>query len=317
MLTLVFCAASAFAADTVVSAGVASSITGTTGPIASDGSAFNPTLQFGVRPRVGVRNGRWSGSAAWAVRRTSTFCDTCGGDFRSGSLRAVDSDDLLLMGGPRLGSDERSVAIRGDVVLPASRDAFVCNPFYGAVGVGTTLSVAAGRSVVSASGSARRSFFRYDAVPVGRKGCSRPLDAPVETLSGAVDPTPWLGARYTTPNTVGAANLFLSWQNPHRLIRDGEVLFTTLSLGVNGQVRSRADATMVDTLAGPVAIDDARVPWVASLPASATVGWNATDHLSAALMLSNAVPAVLTDPGATFRNLPATTALTFTLDGHW
>jgi hypothetical protein len=337
--------------------GVSTSFTGWTGPVAADGSAFNPGAQLAVRPRVVVSDGPWTLMGFWGVSRTLQGCDVCddpttagGTDARYQPLRALDSDDLTVsiarsLGGgggqqqlnpllattlgatsgeeegPRSGPlSSLRANLRTDVVLPASRDALVCNPFYGAVGVGTVLSVAAGRTMVSASGSARRSFFRYDAVPVGLPGCAQPLDAPVDTLAGAVDPTPWQGARSAGANALGAASTRLAWQNLHRLLGEGKVataLTTQASIGLNTSVRRQADATSVDTLAGPVDVEAGRHPWTTQVPMSLTAGWNVSRPLTLALTVSNAVPGMLTDPGATFRNLPSQTAATFTADAHW
>jgi len=337
--------------------GVSSSFTGWTGPVASDGSAFNPGAQLAVRPRVVVSDGPWTVMGFWGVSRTFQGCDVCddattagGADARYQPLRAFDSDDLTVSiarsigGGGRnnlllatplgatAGDDEEPTPsrtgplsslqanLRTDVVLPASRDALVCNPFYGAVGVGTVLSVAAGRSMVSASGSARRSFFRHDAAPVGLPGCAVDVD-PVDTLAGPVDPTPWEGSRSANANALGAASTRLAWMNVHRLLlgesKVAAALTTQATLGLNASVRRQADATTVDTLAGPVEVEAGRHPWTTTVPFSLTAGWNVSRPLTLAMTVSNAVPGVLTDPGATFRNLPSRTAATFTADAHW
>lgn len=339
--------------------GVATSFTGWTGAVASDGSAFNPGVQIAVRPRFVVADGPWTLMGFWGVSRTVQGCDVCdnpttagGADARYQPLRALHSDDLTVslsraLGGgggqqqlnPLLATTLGATAgdedtdspssgplsflranVRTDVVLPASRDALVCNPFYGAVGVGTVLSVAAGSSMVSASGSARRSFFRNDAVPVGLPGCAQPLDTSVSTLAGPVDPTPWDGSRSAGANALGAASTRLAWQNFHRMLGEGKVaaaLSTQASVGLNGSVRRQSDATSVDTLAGAVGVEAGRHPWTTQVPMSLTAGWNVSRPLTVALTVSNAVPGMLTDPGATFRNLPSQTAATLTADAHW
>ena len=83
--------------------GVASSITGWTGPVASDGSAFNPGAQLAVRPRLLVSEGPWTLMGFWGVSRTLQGCDVCddpttagGADARYQPLRALDSDDLTV-----------------------------------------------------------------------------------------------------------------------------------------------------------------------------------------------------------------------------
>ncbi len=337
--------------------GLSTSLTGWTGPVASDGSAFNPGAQLALNPRFVVSDGPWTLMGFWGLSRTVQTCDVCddattagGADARYQPLRAIDSDDLTVslsraLGGggnnqqvnPLLattlgattGQDDATTrsgplsslraSVRGDLVLPASRDALVCNPFYGAVGVGTVVSVAAGRSMVSASGSARRSFFQYDAVPVGLPGCAQPVDA-VDTLAGPVLPTPWQGTTSGNANALGATSARLAWMNWHRLLGEGKVasaLTTQATVGLNASVRRQADAATVDTLAGPVDVPAGRTPWTTQVPMSLTTGWNVSRPLTLALTVSNAVPGLLTDPGATFRNLPSQTSATFTADAHW
>lgn len=334
------------AVKTAVHGGVASTLTSVSGPVSRDGSAFNPAFVAAIRPRVFVQRGPVVATAAWGVSRTQTVCDTCGdpttvegADARVQPLRALDSDDLFLSIGAPLGRQKQAdaqqaaaqglqpgqavtgngvvqVRLRADAVLPASRDAFVCNPFYGAVGAGTSLSVAAGGSGVSVSGSVRRSFFQYDAVPVGRPGCSRSAD-PVPTLAGPVLPTPWEASRFTTPNALGAVATSVTWTNPHRLFTDSTTFFTNAAIGLHATRRRSPSATVVDTLSGPVRVADGRSPWTTRIPASLTAGWNLSRPVSVALTVSNALPGVLTDPGASVRMLPSTTAATLSADAHF
>jgi len=303
--------------STGVHGGVAATTTASVGPVASDGQTLNPTLRLGARPRLIVARGRWSLFSQWGVSRTLTLCDTCDEGQRAGALRAIDSDDLFTRVAHRLPGDAVVVSLQGDLVAPASRDAFVCNPFYGAVGAGTSASVAAGASGVLVSGSARRAFFAADAVPVGRPGCSRPLDHPVQTLAGSVSPTPWSGGRSAAPNVAWSARASVLWNNPHRLVIDSDRLFTAASVGLSGQRARQADATTIDTLSGPVVVPAGHTPWVAQVPASVRVGWHTSDHLSLTAGLSNALPTLLADPGARIRLLPTTTAMSLTADGHW
>jgi len=308
-------------AATGVHAGVAGSSTVVVGPVAADGETLNPALVFGLRPRLVVARGAWSLLAQWGVSRTQMLCDTCDGDpaarAQSRPLRTIDSDDLFTRVARRIGGDHVSAQLQGDLIAPASRDAFVCNPFYGAVGAGSTISVAAGDSLLLVSGSARRAFFRYDAVPVGHGACSRDLTTDIDTLSGPVQPTPYDGERSAGPNVAWSARAGVTWNNPHRLLTDSTRWFTSASLGVSTQRTHASETVLVDTLDGQVAVTDQRTPWVASVPASVQAGVNATDHLSLALGLSNAMPTLLADPGARVRMLPTTTALTLTADGHW
>jgi hypothetical protein len=327
-LTLLYALASASAADaptasTSIHGGLATSFTTVAGPNASDGSSFNPSFTGTLRPRFTLSHGAFSSTAQWGISRTQTLCDTCddpttveGRDARVQPLRALNSDDLLLMNSIGSSGPVRAT-VRADAVLPASRDAFVCNPFYGAVGAGTSLSVAAGGSEVLVSGSVRRSFFQHDAVPVGLDGCSRDFDSTVQTLAGPVDPTPWQGDRFTTANPRGAASASLMWSNPHRLFTESTTFFTNVSIGLNATRTQVHVATEVDTLSGAVPVPASVKPWTTRVPASVTAGWNVSTPVSLALTVSNALPGVMADPGASVRMLPAATAATLTADAHF
>jgi hypothetical protein len=251
------------------------------------------------------------------VFREQHLCDTCGGD---------PSDDVGYSGNELLGSTDLDVrastdlTLKGDAlvrlgaiaVLPASRDALVCNPMYGSPGASAALVLPAGGTTLTFGTSAQFPIYRYDAAPVGK--CSPPLegDGTVDSLAGPVEPTP-----YAPEEMWGAQNpaLLLSgslaWSNPHALFPGvTDKLSTGISIGVDAQRDRRDAATTVDTLGADATVAASREPMTLGLPWSLTAGWELGAHTGLVFGLSNRVPSVLADPGGMLRVLPATTAVT-------
>lgn len=271
--------------------------------------AWNPSLRMGLGATAGVRADRTDLRVSWSVYRDQAFCDTCGV-----GRELLGSSDLQGSVGRRFDLGPASLRVATDLVLPASRDAFACNPFHGAPGVSATVSVPVSASTIRASGRAARPFYRYDAVPVGL--CEPPLDGvAVDTLSGPAAPTPWGGARPGSPNPTATGALALAWADPHALLFDGR-LTSGLSLGVDASRQASPDAVSVTTASGTVRLDDGAAPFVVGFPWSISAGVAAAAHLDLSLALSDRVPALLADPGGTLRATPGRTALTFTVSGH-
>lgn len=293
-------------------------LTGTT----SEGAVSNPTLRVGLSGLLAIDLPEDSAlTLRWGLFRDQALCDTCSGGDGPGSLGSelLGSTDLGVAVAHRepLGEDAELV-LRVDAVLPASRDALVCNPFYGAPGLGATFDLPVGGSRVAAGVSARRPFYRYDAAPIGR--CSPPLrgDGTVDTLTGAAAPTPWNGAWFgaSNPSLTGGATVV--WSDLHHLVKGApEQLGTALSTGLQIQRNPVDPGQSVHTLTGDVALAASNRPVRTVIPWAIEAGWTFSERVSVSLGLSNRLPTLLADPGGTFRALPASTALTAAATGHF
>lgn len=313
----------AFAVDGTLTAAA----TGVVGPVAagtsvdtltgttSTGATVNPSLRFGLHGQVGGGLGeRGDWGASWGLFRDQAFCDTCAdgqAPARAGR-ELVSSTDLSLTAGHRFALGDAGLRLAADAALPASRDALICDPMIAAPGASATLTGPLGGGALSLRARAARPIYAFDAAPVGR--CARPLvDGPVDTLAGPVSPTGWDGTRSGPANPSLSAGLSLAWTDPHALLADPGRLSSAVQIGIDASRHAGDRAVAVDTLTGPVGVDAARRPVVATVPWSLSAGWRATDAVSLSLALSNRVPGVMADPGATLRALPATTAATLSL----
>lgn len=295
-------------------AGADLSTTFVSGPVTP--GAWNPWLRTGLGGTVGAQLERSDFRASWGVFRDTVGCDTCGDGNGPGHVgrELLGSTDLTLSYGYRRTVEDATVRVALDLVVPASRDALVCNPMYGAPGVSGSLSVPVDETGLRFSARASRPMYRYDSVPVGL--CApRMDDGYAEALTGPVAPTPWGGLRPGMANPSAAGGVAVAWTDPHALAFDSERLTTGLSLGVDASRQVAAAPVTVRTETGTVSFDGARSPFVAAFPWSVSAGLSVSDHTSLSLSVSDRVPALLTDPGGTLRALPGRTALTLTLSG--
>jgi len=279
------------------------------------GGAWNPTLRLGVTGSVKADLGDKScASARWGVFHDQAWCDTCDEDRDVGwwGSEVLGSTDLDLRASTGLALYSDTVLRVGAIgVLPASRHAFVCNPFYGSPGVSAAWVQPASASTVTVGTSLQRPLYRYDAVPVGQ--CSPPLNgsATVASAAGPVTPTPWEGeGQFAFQNPALLWSSSATWSDPLALLPGvSDQWSSSLSAGVEVERDRLSDAVVVETLAGPVTVPASREPPRVGLPWSLAVGWSFTDHTGLVFSLSNRVPAVLASPGSTLRVMPATTAM--------
>ena len=290
------------------------SLTGDTAFVSGPtGQAFNPSLSLGIRLGTRLRlSEHGSASATWGLARTQTF----GRPLATATGHPVNSTDLRGSLARTWSGDRTAWTPRVDIGLPASRNAFVCNPFYGSIGAGVTATHEVGEGALSMDLSGARSFFRHAAAPIGR--CRLPASdyTGTPTLTGTVQPVS--GARHGALNTAwtGAATAKIS--DPHAWLAPAvEKLTTTVSIGLNAQRRHLDGAATLDTLTGPVVLPPSRAPVVLSLPVSVGAGWALSDRVEWGLTFANTVPGVLDDPGAFYRNIPAKTAVRTSLTGRW
>ena len=288
----------------------------------SEGAVSNPTLRVGLAGLLAIELPAESAlSFRWGLFRDQALCDTCAGGGGPGSLGSelLGSTDLGVALAHRepLG-EEAGLVLRADAVLPASRDALACNPFYGAPGLGATFDLPVGGSRVAVGVSARRPFYRYDAAPIGR--CSPPLrgDGTVDTLTGRAAPTPWDGAWFGASNPTLTGGATVVWSDLHRFVkRAPQQLSTELASGLQLQRNPVDPAGTVHTLTGDVALAPSNRPVRTVIPWSIEAGWAFSERVSVSVAVSNRLPTLLADPGGTFRALPASTALTAAATGHF
>ncbi len=251
--------------------------------------------------------------ASWGFWRDHRFCDTCTAGAGPGwaGPELLGSTDLTLMLGTVTKVGKGAIRWAALATLPASRDAFVCNPLYGAPGASIAWLQPIAGSFLQTQVRASRPFHAFSAAPVGR--CSPGLrgETEVDTLTGAVEPTPWDGARTVGANPTFSGSVSAAWFDAHN-VWDGapDWLTTQLTLGLNVQ-RNRVDPeTEVDTLTGPASADRSRRPLLGSVPWSLGIGVHASKRLDVLFSASNQLPTWLADPGGTLRALPARTAVT-------
>lgn len=274
---------------------------------------WNPGLRAGISAQLWIPlDEHWSVAGSYGVFRDQRFCDTCKGGEGPGWLgdELLGTTDLQLSGTGRWTVGKVDVSVTGIAVLPASRDALVCNPMFGAPGLGLGVMGPLGDSVVGAQISALRPIYRFSAAPVGR--CAPPLrgTSVVTTLTGAADPLPWDGTRFTGANATFTSSVVAFWQNPLRVLPGvSDKLTSAVSLGLDVQRNAREGATSVDTQTGPVELDRAYRPLNASVPWSVMVGVRPSQTLELRLSLSNRLPTWIADPGGTFLALPARTTI--------
>jgi hypothetical protein len=304
---------------------------------------YNPALRFSLTAGAArVISDAVTASASWTVSRDQIFCDTCeaegGYDPGTGGATGawpVEAGDLQLRLDHRsLASlDRAGIQLIGALTgaLPASRDAFVCNPFYGAAGAQLGLARASSQGeLVQLRAAGSRSFFAHANPPLDHAGCSPELTDydGTQTLSGTVEPSdPWEGSVAGFGNADWSVSSGLLLWNPHAAIvrlagalDDSwfeQRLITTLSLGVSGRRTGADDAATVETLDGEVTVAAAENPMRWSYPVAAGIGVAATEQTSASLTISNAVPRLLTDPGAYYRALPARSSLTLSIQSFF
>ncbi len=272
-------------------------------------------MQLGLRLGAGLKlSDKVSASASWGFDRNQTF----GRQLTTSTGHILDSSDLRLSLARAWKSEGDNLSLTGriDGALPGSRDALICNPFFGALGAGATLAQRVGAGGVSVDVSGSRSFFANAAAPIGRCGLANPDYVGTSTLTGTVQPDS--GARSGALNTAwtGAATLGIS--DPHAWLLPGvDKLSTRVSFGANGQRRRVDGSDTVATLTGPVSIQSSAAPVVVAFPVSVGGGWALSDRVEWGLTLANTVPGVLDDPGAFYRNIPARTAVRTSLTGRW
>lgn len=282
---------------------------------------FDPRLRFGLSARLVAELGdRDVLTAGWGVFRDQALCDTCAGGAGPGWLGSelLGSTDLIV----RLAHEEPlqdGAALKGiaDVVLPASRDALWCNPMVAAPGLGASFALPVGDSTVGLGVSGRRPFYLHRAAPIGL--CSPELagDSGVVALTGPVVPTPydgsWFGA--ANPTFTGAATV--GWTDPHFAFAGApKRLHSELSTGMQLERRAADETVTVRALTGTVTVPAAYRPVRVLVPWAVSLGWDLTDATLIELSAGNRTPAVLADPGGTFRALPATTSFSAALRGR-
>lgn len=299
-------------------------VSGPVNPAGTDArGTWNPSLRIALRPAVSRSFGEVTASAGWSVFRDQTLgCDTCDTGYapRNAGGR-IDSSDLsfaLSRSWERGGSSgERpsgSVAGRVEVGIPASRDSLVCNPLYGAPGASVIATQRiAGRTNLAATGSAAVPLYRYDAAPVGSCAPGLAHYTATQTLSGAVAPQAWDGARFGASNPLLTLGSGLELRDPV----GGERWHTALGAGVQTQRRRGHGEATVDALDGPVVVDAADKPFTTLFPLSARASLAPHERVDLGLSLSHALPWRLSDAGARLRSLPATTTVTASATGRW
>jgi hypothetical protein len=280
-----------------------------------------PTFRFGLGALVNQDLSKTTSvTASWGLYRVQALCDTCAADDGPGWVgqHLVQSTDLGVdvVHTVPLGEDA-NLLLGAGTVLPASRAALACNPMYAAPGASAkfVLPVREGSSVALSVG-ARRPIYQYDAAPVGL--CSRALEGSgtVDTLGGPVEPTPWDGGRFASANPILTGSSSVKWIDPLALVVPSEHLSTSLALGLQFSRAPAHPSAEVEALTGPVAVDPASNPVRTAVPWSAEVGWAFDERWSTSLSVSNRLPTLLADPGGTFRALPATTAIGWSLAAH-
>ena len=279
--------------------------------------AWNPALRFGLGATVGAQTDRADWRVAWGVWRDQVGCDTCDAGAGPGQVgrELLGSTDLAGSVGRRIPLGSATVRLAADLVLPASRDALVCNPFYGAPAASAQLTAPVAAASLRLSARAARPIYRYDAVPVGL--CAPALDGgPIGITSGPTTPTAWGGVRPGAANPTAAGGLAVAASDLHALLVDPGRITTGVSLGVDATRSASAEAVSVPTASGTVRLDDGRSPFTVALPWSVSAGVAASDRLDLSLAASHRVPALLTDPGGTLRAVPGRVALTLTVSGH-
>ena len=283
-----------------------------TGPVPVDG-VWNPRLRAGVSWFATLPLGKHlDATAIYGIWRDQALCDTCDGGAGPGATgrELLGSSDLTVSMGRQIAVGEGSLRLAATAVLPASRDALLCNPLLGAPGVSALFSQPVGRSTLQTSARVARPFYVYRAAPVGR--CEPPLrgQAQVQTLTGSVAPTPWNSQRTAGPNPSLSGALRVQWFDPLRVwSKAPESLATGLMVGLEGQ-RNRVDPEVrVDTLTGDEVVPRSTRPITASIPWSLSVGAHVSARATLQLRLANRLPTWLADPGGTLRALPARTAV--------
>jgi len=305
------CSASALADDAQKWSGsVAGQTSFVSGPT---GEAFNPSLGIGLRLGAGLQvSENLSASASWGVDRNQTF----GRSLATSTGHILDSSDLRVSVARAWTGDEASLVGRIDTALPASRNGFVCNPFFGALGAGVMGAHNVGEGRISLDLSGSRSFFQYASAPVGH--CGYPLTdyAGTQTLTGTVEPES--GVRFGAPNAAWSGATTFAISDPHAwLFRGVPKLSTTVSVGTHLQRRRVDGAAIVNTLTGPVVVPSSAAPTAVSFPVSVGGGWALSERVEWGLTFANTVPSILDDPGAFYRNIPARTAVRTSLTGRW
>lgn len=294
----------------------------------SDGGVFNPRLRFGLSGRLFVPMGSGTDidglpmtmfSAGWGFFRDQALCDTCADGAGPGWLGSelLGSTDLTArFTHTEVLPEGSSVRMFADVVLPASRDALRCNPMVAAPGVGAGFAFPLRGSQLGITASGRRPFYTHEAAPVG--ACSPPLDeVDVLALTGPVTPTPYAGEWFGAANPTFTGALSVDWFEPLRALPGTpQKLRTNLSTGLSLERRDADPEVRVITSSGVVTVEAASRPVRVTVPWNVLVGWSLSPATQVELSAANRVPAVLADPGGTFRALPATTSFSAALRGR-
>jgi hypothetical protein len=304
-------------------------VSGTVAPGAAIGTLYGPLAFGGVaspRLRLGVSGAlvqplgdRGRLSARWGVFRDQALCDTCADGAPPGWLgdELVGTTDLQLDASTDLPMDGgAALRVALGLTAPASRDGFLCNPLLGAPSAAAAFLLPTGEGQLVVGARLTRPVYGFRAVPVGR--CAPALsDATVDTLAGTASATPWVQSWWGVQNPVLLLTTTATWLDPHALIGGvDDRLTTALQVGLVAERDAQDPAVRVDTLAGSFTMPASREPARVSVPWAARVGFEVTPATEVALSLSNALPAVLADPGGTLRALPSRTAVTLGLTGR-
>lgn len=275
-----------------------------------------PSFRAGVAAAGGVRWGDADRvTARWGLWRDQRLCDTCrDGDGPVGVgpdlLGSTDLDASYVHAEPLGGAGELWLA--GLLTLPASRDALACNPFVAAPGAGATFRLALGGSTLAVGASARRPVYTHGSAPVG--ACDAGEVPAVATLGGTAAARPWSGERWGAANPVLSTAASFAWSDLEDALGGIDPRFTTsLTLAVLGTRDGVAPPVAVPTLAGDVTVPAAREPVALQIPWSLGAGWRFGRATALSASLSNALPALLADPGGTFRAQPASTQVGLSL----
>ena len=250
--------------------------------------------------------------ASYGVFRNQPLCDTCRDGEGPGWVgeQVIGTTDLTVSFLHSIAIGKAFFRVTGIAVLPASREAWSCNPMFGAPGASVAWIQPVGNTTIAASARVLRPIYQFSAAPVGRCAPALRGTRTVRTLTGAADPLPWNSSRWTGANPDFTGSLGFTWIDPHGLWKEAPKLLTSsLFLGLNAHHNAPIGATKVPTLTGEQAIAGAFRPWNAVVPWSLSVGIRPRPGLNIALNLSNQVPTWLADPGGTFRALPAQTAV--------
>ena len=313
----------ASAREVETSAEVSLSTTAVAGPINVDPSRviFNPSLRFGLGITGGLAlSDGLALSIRWQAWRDQRLCDTCDDNWRpgdGGSAGAAfrSSDVVIAARGAVAEVGETRLSASASATVPSSRQSVLCNPMYGALGIGASSSTPVGKASTSLSLGGTRSVYRHAAAPVG--ACATHLTEGATTATGVVFPEVGEGRYAGLPNTAWALQFGTALVDPLSWLGVGSTVGSSVTASLNAQSHVSADGDTVATATGPVVVDRARAPLVFYVPVSLGVSYGLTDSVDLDLTAANTVPGVLSDASAHFRALPARTSYTLAATGRW